>query len=278
MRSTQRTQALAAGISILIMAIAAAFSYGYVLSDIKVQGDTAATFEQLVTNSALFKASLGGWLLIFLTDLIVTFSLYLFFRETRKRLSLATAATRLIYTAVLGIALIRLFSILPFLKEQGIEVHMAAQQMVSTLESFEAIWNMGLIIFGLHLLGLGYLSVLSRQIPRVFGYLLLLAGISYLVIHTSISLTLFREEVISMMVRILMVPMALSEILLAFWLIIRGGKKLTKYISIVPQHWLHSVGSYASSNNSRDIATPWSTHLHLWNCMINFLDKLPLYP
>lgn len=224
MKFTQRTQALAASISLFLMALSAAFSYGYVLSSIEVHGNPVATFGQLTSMGPLFRLSLAGWLLIFLTDLIVTISLYHFFRETRTRLSLATAATRFVYTAVLGMALIKLFSILPVLNEQDIDVELSGQKVLSLLESFETIWSIGLIIFGLHLLGLGYLSVLHRQIPNLLGYLLLLAGLAYMIIHISKNFTGLNEEVVSGMEKILMAPMALSEILLAFWLIIRGGK------------------------------------------------------
>jgi len=121
-------------------------------------------------------------------------------------------------------ALIRLFSILPLLSEQGIDVALAGRQVISTLDSFETIWSVGLIIFGLHLLGLGYLSILNRQVPILFGYLLILAGLGYMAIHISVNFTGLNEGVLSMMEKILMAPMALGEILLAFWLIIRGGK------------------------------------------------------
>jgi len=224
MKSTQRTQALAAGISLIIMALLAAFSYGYVLSGIEVQNDPAATFKQLVTRASIFKAGLGGWVFIFLTDLIVTISLYLFFSETRKRLSLITAAARLAYTAIRGVALIRLFSILPLLGEQGVEATFAGRQVLSLLESFDTIWSMGLIIFGVHLLGLGYLSILKLQVPALLGYLLLLAGLGYIGIPILENFTGMNESMVSMLEKVLMAPMAAGEILLAFWLIIRGGR------------------------------------------------------
>lgn len=224
MKSTQRTQALVAGISLIIMALAAGFSYGYVLSGIEEYGNPAATFEQLTTKGSLFKLSLGGWLLIFLIDIIVTFSLYLFFRETRKGLSLVTGALRLVYTAFLGMALLRLFSILPLLNEQSMNGTLAGTQVLAALLSFETIWSMGLIIFGLHLLGLGFLALLSTQIPRLFGYLLLFAGLSYVIVHSGKTLSVMTDEVVNTIEMMLMVPMALGEILLAFWLILRGGK------------------------------------------------------
>jgi len=224
MKSTRRTQALAAGISLIVMAIAAVFSYGYVLGSIEVQGDPAATYDQLIHHDALFRTSLVGWLLIFVTDLIVTVSLYLFFRETRKGLSLATATLRLVYTIILGIALIKLFSLLSPLNEKGIDAIQAGNQVLAALDSFGTIWSVGLIIFGLHLLGLGTLGLLDRKVPNIFPYLLFFAGVGYLVVHVSKTLIGLPENTVNTMETILMAPMALGEILLAIWLIVKGGK------------------------------------------------------
>jgi hypothetical protein len=228
MKPTQRTPALAAGISLIMMAIAAGFSYGYVFTNIHMEGDPAATYEQLAMNVALFKAGLAGWLIIFITDLIVTFTLYLFFRETRKNLSLVTAAVRFIYTILLGIALIRLSSVLSTMGEENMEPFQAGQMVLETMGSFLTTWSLGLILFGVHLLGLGYLALLNKKIPDILGYLLLLAGLGYLAVHISKTLIGLQGEVVHVMETALMVPMALGEILLAFWLIIRGGRPRNK--------------------------------------------------
>jgi hypothetical protein len=92
------------------------------------------------------------------------------------------------------------------------------------MDSFGKIWSVGLIIFGMHLLGLGYLGLLYKKVPNIFGYLLLLAGLGYLIVHISKTLIGLPEETVSTMETILMAPMALGEILLAIWLMIRGGK------------------------------------------------------
>ncbi|WP_145385827.1 DUF4386 family protein, partial [Staphylococcus epidermidis] len=51
------------------------------------------------------------------------------------------------------------------------------------LEAFEYIWSIGLIIFGLHLFALGYVTFLSKQIPKFISVLLFIAAIGYIVIH-----------------------------------------------------------------------------------------------
>ena len=104
------------------------------------------------------------------------------------------------------------------------EATFAGRQVLSLLESFDTIWSMGLIIFGVHLLGLGYLSILKLQVPALLGYLLLLAGLGYIGIPILENFTGMNESMVSMLEKVLMAPMAAGEILLAFWLIIRGGR------------------------------------------------------
>jgi len=224
MKTTKRKQALVAGISLIIMAVAAMFAYGYVFSIIEVKGDPVATWNGLNDNRILFFTGLGGWLIIFITDLLVTVSLFYFFRESRRNLSMVTATLRFVYTVVLGIALFGLFKIIPVLKENGSDAVQAGNHILAAMDWFRTIWSFGLIIFGLHLLGLGTLSILHNRIPKILGYLLMLAGIGYLVVHISRALPAIPEVTVDTIESILMLPMALGEILLAIWLIVKGGK------------------------------------------------------
>jgi hypothetical protein len=195
MKQNQRKMALLAGISLLVMAVSAGFSYGYVYNHFLVADDPVATFEQLKTMRSLYLAGLGAWLVIFVTDLLVTWSLYVFFKDVNRKMSMLTALMRLGYTFMLGIALTKLISILPLIQGPGEgNTEMVAGQVFSYLQSFERTWSIGLVIFGLHLLGLGYLSLQFRPVPRLFAYLLLLAGLCYIVIHSAKSILGVEEE------------------------------------------------------------------------------------
>lgn len=224
MKTAERKQALVAGISIIIMAIAAIFAYGYVFPLVEVEGDPVNTWEQMVSNRNLFIAGLGAWVIIFITDLLVTVALFFFFRKTRNNLALATAAARLFYTIILGIALSGLFGLVPHLNETGVDATQAGTQVLGAFESFRKYYTVGLIIFGVHLLGLGYLCILNARVPNLFAYLLLVAGLGYLVVDISRMLPVIPVATVDTMESILMVPMALGEILLAIWLIVKGGK------------------------------------------------------
>jgi hypothetical protein len=168
----------------------------------------------------LFLAGLAGWIVILITDLFVSGALYILFRDSMKRISALTAITRVIYSVVLGLAIYQLIDIIPLIQQVGTSLEISLH-----FESFEKIWSAGLIIFGLHLLGLGYLSVKSGFVPRLLAYLLYFAGISYVLIHAAKQFALLSQGAISSAESILSIPMALGEILLALWLIYKGLKR-----------------------------------------------------
>lgn len=230
MQNKEKKQGIIAGISLVIMAIIAGFSFGYAHNSL-VADSAEITLQNLIANKSLFFAELAGWCLIFITDLMVAIALYFFFRSASKQISLITAFIRIAYTLVLGLAIIQLFKIIPILSlDNPATVHLNVTEAASHLHLFEKLWSMGLIIFGLHLIGLAYLSLKSKLVPGFLGYLLYFGGISYTVLHSSRQLALFDTKVLSSMENILALPMALSEILLAFWLIYTGFRKSSSNI------------------------------------------------
>jgi len=206
-----RQAAIWAGLSLLLMAALAGFAYGYVL-----QGLAPA---DIPAHPGRFRLGLLAWLLIFLLDGLVSWALYEFFRDTHRPVSLLTALLRLLYTALLGAALTHLAAVLP-----AIAAGLDAASLSAQLGAFEQGWGLGLIVFGLHLLGLSWLIFRSEAVPNWLGWLLLVAGLSYpLVNMAKLLLPTYATEV-AMLENILALPMAAGELALAIWLLVRGGK------------------------------------------------------
>ena len=80
--SYPRKYGMITGISLLIMAIAAGFSYGFVYSSLVVPGDANTTFNNILSGNVLFKAGIFGWLIIVVCDLVVAWGLYVYFRTS----------------------------------------------------------------------------------------------------------------------------------------------------------------------------------------------------
>jgi hypothetical protein len=219
----QRKAALTAGISLLVMVVAAGFSFGFVYSELVVPGVGKATFDNLSQNTGLFAAGVGGWILIFILDLIVSIALYRFFKTVHRVRSLITAAIRIIYSLVLAVAIFYLWKALELSISATTPSESAYISLMDYLNQFEQIWSNGLIIFGLHLVGLGILAWRAEFIHKIWGVLLLLAGVCYTFVHIGRLFPKFVSTV-DLIEPYLVIPMTVGELGFAIWLIAKGGK------------------------------------------------------
>ena len=91
-----------------------------------------------------------------------------------------------------------------------------AQALIG-IHSFGDVFGAGLLLFGLHLLVVGYLAYRSGYVPRLIGVLLAVAGLGYVV--DSVGAILLRgswTDVSSFTF--------IGEFLLALWLVIRSPR------------------------------------------------------
>jgi len=217
---TARKSAIVAGVALIVMALAAGFSFGFVHNSLVIPGNPAATVNNLKASEALFQMEVLGWIIILLCDIAVAIALYYFFKNENHKLSMYTASARLFYSAILGVAISCLVLVIIRLNNSEVD----SKKIISQLESFRAYWSFGLIIFGIHLFLLGLLVIQSNFIHNFWGILLIFAGISYSLIHSSYFLFSEFESQIKTVETILSAPMAFAEIGFGIWLIARGGK------------------------------------------------------
>ena len=90
-------------------------------------------------------------------------------------------------------------------------------QAMSFLKAFQNIFDKGLILFGFHLLVLGYLAFKSGYVPKWLGTFLVLAGLGYIVDGFGKMFSPAYNLSISQFTFI-------GEVLLIFWLLWRGFK------------------------------------------------------
>lgn len=211
--------AIIAGTSLLLMAISAGFAFGYAHSQLVMPDDAKATLQNLLNAKELFQAEILGWWLILVLDVIVAWALYHFFKSVNRSISALTAWVRLIYTIILGKAIGQLTNLCNLLKENQ---ELSPQVVMEHFQSFENIWTLGLIVFGFHLIGLGYLALKSKL--RIWGILLIIAGFSYSLVCT---LKQFQslESLAANLEMALSIPMTVGELGFAIWLLVRGRKR-----------------------------------------------------
>ncbi len=132
-----------------------------------------------------------------------------------------TAWFRLVYTAVFGMALLNLVTVLHLLSGADyltvFETDQLHAQVMLFLNAFSDGWAIGLVFFGLHLALLGYLVFKSDYIPGILGVLLMVAGLSYLIDYFGKFLFPSFDAAISQVA-------GWGELLFMFWLLLKGGK------------------------------------------------------
>ncbi len=231
---SQRRSALIAGISLLLMAVIAGLTYGYLHGNLVAAVDAQTTFENLKTSKGLFYTEIFGWTVIFLLDALVAWSLYHFFKIANKGLAFISSSLRVIYTAFLGIAIYNLPQVMTIINGQLGQIGMnnGMDEVMHHINSFEDIWSKSLILFGFHLTLLGFLAFKADYVPKIWGVLLVIAGFSYSYLHGMYAFFPQIKEHLIVIESILILPMMVGEIGFAFWLVVKGGKQKQKVTSI----------------------------------------------
>ena len=215
---SKRQTALISGWSLIMMAILAAFSFGYAFPEF-YQPDQINSFKDNILNKKeLYRIMLIGGLLILILDLLVSYTLYCYFKNDNNKISLASSTLRIVYTLILGLATY-------YLTKNLSPIEFNSQLIVDNFKLFQLTWSAGLIIFGIHILLIGILMKLHNGIPKILWCLTLIAGVSYIAVHL-LKLTNPNSEFVSTLEIILALPMAVGELGLAIWLIVRGGKEI----------------------------------------------------
>lgn len=182
---TLRQAALAGGLSLILMAFPAIFANFLVITGIVVPGDAAATAANVQANAMQFRFGILSILLVIVLDIIAAWGLYVFYKPANKSLSLLAGWFRLAYAALFAVALFNLLNTLRLQSviQEGIMpgIEGLQNQLLLSINAYSDQWALGLSIFGLHLLLLGYIALKSSYTPNILGILVMISGLGYLV-------------------------------------------------------------------------------------------------
>ena len=138
-----------------------------------------------------------------------------------REISTLAAWFRLAYAGVFMVAIGQLAGIPRLLETDDYSASFTAEQLQAQVllkvDAFNDIWFAGLILFGAHLLTIGYLAFSSGYVPRFLGVLLVIAGAGYAFDSFGTVLSQGSPLIASTVT-------FLGEFLLAFWLLIRGRR------------------------------------------------------
>lgn len=213
--------ALVAGISLLVMVLTTPFAEFSIFPKLIDAGDATKTAENIIGNKQLFSVAIFLILLTLVADIIASWALYIFLKPVNKSLSLLTAWFRLMYTAMYFIALYNLLKIVSIIKSvdhlKDTGIGQINDAILLHIKAFRTEGSFGLIIFGVYLILLGYLIYKASYVPKIFGFILVLSGLSWLVDNLGAFL------LPGLNTQFLFV-FTMGELVFMFWLLIKGSR------------------------------------------------------
>ena len=180
-----RRSALLAGKALLgVSVLAAAGNFG-VVQRLVTDGDAPRTANDIIAAQTTFGLGIIALFVVVVLDIIVARALRAFFAPARPRLAAVAAWLRISYAAVFAVAISQLVAALSRLHNArhvtGSAIGQRDTRALHNIQAFQNIWRVSLVVFGLHLVLIGYLAYRSGYTPRGLGVLLAVAGVGYLV-------------------------------------------------------------------------------------------------
>ena len=206
---SMRRASLTAGLGLALMVLIAPFAVFGAIGAVVTPGDATKTAQNILASEGLFRWGIASLILVVILDIVVAAAMLRLFEPVDRSLATMAAWFRVAYAAVYLVAIIQLVIALGLLDD--------APLALRAIRAYDTIWHVGLILFGVHLLLIGYLAYRSGFMPKIFG-ILLVAGLGYLV--DGFVLVLSPGPTISIGAFTFV-----GEVALIFWLLIIGRRK-----------------------------------------------------
>lgn len=215
------------GLLYLIVIICAGFSQGYVRATLVVPGDAARTALHILEQGGLFRLGLATDLIAFTADAVIAVLFYQILKPVNKTLAMVAAALRLLaHPAIASLNLLNHYMAQRVLESRDWALSHSPEQLYDLSLLFMDAHRAGYLIagalFGLHCLLLGVLIYRSAFIPKAFGLLIGLAGMTYLLETFGVFLFPGHEAWLALLVG---VSAALGEVSLTGYLLARGVRR-----------------------------------------------------
>jgi hypothetical protein len=215
------------GLLYLIVIICAGFSQGYVRGTLVVPSDAAQTALNILEQGGLFRLGLATDLIAFTADAVIAVLFYQLLKPVNQTLSMVAAALRLLaHPAIASLNLLNHYMAQRVLESKDWALSHSPEQLYDLSLLFMDAHRAGYLIagalFGLHCLLLGLLIYRSGLIPRAFGVLMSLAGLTYLMETFGVFLFPGNDARLALLVGS---AAALGEVSLMGYLLVKGLRK-----------------------------------------------------
>ena len=212
-----------AGVFYLTVAVFGGFAQLYARSTVYVPGDAAATADNIVEHSALFRFGFVADLVMATSFILLGMVLYRLFKHVNKEVAAALVVFVAIGTGMILVNLLNHFAALLVATDPSYASALGAggsdAVVLLLVDMHRYGYLIGGILFGLWLFPLGYLTYTSGMFPRVLGVVLMIGCFCYLIDTAMAFLLPDLDAAIS---TIVIAPAALAEFWMVGYLVLIG--------------------------------------------------------
>jgi hypothetical protein len=238
--------ALIAGLGLLLMAVLAGLATFGILERLVTDGDAARTASDIIAAFGSFRFAILALFGVAVLDVVVAWALWAFFDPVHHTVAVLAALCRGLYAAVFAVAISQLVAAARLLSDGQLSGPADLQlqsDVLAEIQQFDDIWSLGLGLFGLHLLLIGWLAFVSGFVPRFIGLLVALAGTGYLVdSFGSLLYARYTFELASVTF--------IGEVVLMIWLLLFAARTPRNRRTSSDDHQLGAVSDSTTIRNS----------------------------
>jgi ABC-type multidrug transport system fused ATPase/permease subunit len=238
--------AVIAGLGLLLMAVLAGIATFGILERLVTDGDASRTTSDILTAFSSFWLAILALFGVVVLDVVVAWALWAFFDRVHHTVAVLAALCRGLYAAVFAVAISRLVAAARLLSDGRLSGPADLQlqsEVLAGIHQFDYIWSLGLGLFGLHLLLIGWLAFVSGFVPRFVGLLVALAGAGYLVDSLGgLLYATYTFELASLTF--------IGEVVLMIWLLVFAARTPRKRRTSSDDHRLEAVSDSTTIRSS----------------------------
>ena len=225
MESNKRNARIA-GIFYLMVIIFGVFAQ-IVRSIIIVIGDGAATVRNILDSDILFRLGFISDLFMMTWFVLLVMTLYKLLKDVNKNHAIIMVIFVVVSAPINFLNLLNHFAPLLFLNNAEYMTIFNKEQLFAQVSVYSDLYLNGYMIasifFGLWLLPLGLLVVKSGFIPKIFGIMLVVSSICFIV---DVLVHFLFPEIHGVVAIIVGIPSTIGEIGFCLWLLIKGTKSI----------------------------------------------------
>ncbi|MCT6699290.1 DUF4386 domain-containing protein [Rheinheimera sp. 4Y26] len=213
-----------AGVAYLANIALGLFGETVVRGTLVVAGDAAATAANIANSPGLWRAGIGGDLLMQLLDIPLIVLFYLLLKPVHHGLAITATLFNIVQTSVLAVnklALVAPLLLLAPAAQAAMPAELLAQLTAFWVKMHSHGFGIGLIFFGVTCIIRGYLIVKSEFLPAFLGYLLIAAGGSYVLNSAA---QLLAPDLATLLFPWVLAPSLLGELAITLWFLCCGLK------------------------------------------------------